>query len=302
MATRGVILLAMGSPLYGRLAFNCALTLKAQRPRTPVRLWWQGSALAELKPRHLDFFDERVELPQEFYRYGNQTQFFRVKTRLNELTPFEETLFLDADVAFFNNGLLRKWLDRDDLPDFAAQTFNLLSADTGEKLVPTEYGSGTWSTPQDMKKHWGWADGLEIPQINSSFMFWRRTEKNDQFWARVATLWDAPLPKRVAFNSSVGETIPDELLFHAAGAELGIRSPEVPFVPLYADHETPASAFPSIRSKYWGLMTYGQAVANHVAAMYNDAVNAAHGLFGRRLRGIAPFHHINKNDPRYRRK
>lgn len=297
MATRGVVLLAMGSPLYGRMAFNCALTLKAQRPQTPVRLWWQGRALQELQQQHLDFFDELIELPQDYYIYDGKAQYFKVKTRLNELTPFDETLYLDADVAFFRNGLLRKWLDRRDLPIWTAQTFNLLSCDTGEKLVETPYGHQTWSDPVATKKHFEWPEGRTIAQINSSFLFWKKTRETEAFWQRVEELWDEPLPRFARFRN----TIPDELLFNIAAAEQpAMRAPEVPFTPIYCNHEMPWPGPSAVRKRHFGITTYGEAALTHVANQYNYAVETAHEVYHRRFRGVAAFKHINKNDPRYK--
>lgn len=94
MLKNGVITCATGHPYYGRMAYNLALTIKSAEPDVPVAVMRSQYSLAHLSKEQIDIFDYIFDLPD-----GCPIS-CGAKLWANDVTPFENTLLLDADMLW----------------------------------------------------------------------------------------------------------------------------------------------------------------------------------------------------------
>lgn len=95
--SRGILILALGKPRYGNLAAMLAVTIKARNPNAQIAVVHSGDALSELNKDTLDLFDGIIPAPAELVQPG---QYMLTKLYLDILTPFDQTLYLDADTSW----------------------------------------------------------------------------------------------------------------------------------------------------------------------------------------------------------
>lgn len=97
MLEKGVLILSLGSDLYGRYAFNLALSIKHTSPDVHITVVHTNN-LYRLTEKQLAIFDNLIECPGEYYMSGNKICYINAKLCLDKLTPYKKTLFLDADM------------------------------------------------------------------------------------------------------------------------------------------------------------------------------------------------------------
>jgi hypothetical protein len=87
----GIVLVAVKHPYYGRMAYNFAASVRAVDFNFPVSVIWNGNALNHLTQDQLHVFDQMIECEET----GLQA-----KLAIARLTPYETTLFSDADACW----------------------------------------------------------------------------------------------------------------------------------------------------------------------------------------------------------
>ncbi len=296
MASRGVLFLALGEQIYGQMAFNACMSIKAVCPQLKTCILYSDSAVKSLTEKHWRYFDIKQECPTEFYMYDGKKSYFRAKTRLYEMSPFDQTLWLDADVIIHPRKQAQIMELFDSTHDYYAQTYNLWDCDTGRP--PQEgniwSGLGLWTSLTKGLVNRYELQGKTLPQINSSFVYFEKTERMKAFFDETQRLWAEPNP---AVRNWRGE-YPDEFFFHIAGARLGIQSAKVPFVPLYGDHECRLAykgwiGEQAVMDQHIGTMLYGLNPPNQVVGIYHMLVKRYHEYLPG-LRSIKPFNHVSK--------
>lgn len=151
---KGVIIAAFKSKYYGFFAWNLLLSVK-NHSKLPVCLICDDKAKSKLSDWQLKRFDKIVEIE-------TPTQPAEVKLKLNELTPFEETYYIDADSLVFD--------DFDKCKKFyvECQAYGVKGESFPEML---------WASMDDLHEHFDLDESLKIPAINSSFMFFTKEDE-----------------------------------------------------------------------------------------------------------------------------
>ena len=202
----GIIIIATGHPNYGNMAYNLACSIKSVED-VNIAVVWSENGLQHLTETQKGIFDYVIQLPA-IYRTG-----FGVKLHLDQLTPFDKTLSLDADML---------WLGK--------KPSELLASLTGTPF--TCITEGCSDNPN--KKYYFWAEPQEIKeayqvekvyQTRSEVMYFEK--ETDIF--KVAR--DVKPEEKLKSIRRFGEWLPDELYFNIAAAKLGIEFK--PFMPAY---------------------------------------------------------------------
>lgn len=202
---KGILLIATGHAQYGNMAYNLASSIKSVEDM-PVAVVHDGVSLSWLNDDQKAVFNHLIPVPAE-YRTG-----FGLKLHLDQLTPFDNTLFLDADML---------WLGRkpSELMDSSAGQFRIITEGDSDKPNPKYY---FWAEAADIKKQYG-VD--KIPQTRSEVIYF---EKGCKVFKKAREL--KPESKLTTIRK-FGEFIPDELYFNIAIALLNIEIN--PFNPAY---------------------------------------------------------------------
>ena len=91
----GILLLALGHPYYGRMAYNLAMSIKACDINVNITLVYTESAIAHINSRNMWVFDNKMFLDETEQPFG-------AKLMLDKLTPYEKTIYLDVDTLWVN--------------------------------------------------------------------------------------------------------------------------------------------------------------------------------------------------------
>jgi len=99
---QGYLTLATGRPLYFEAAVNLALSVKLNDPSRPISLLCDDASKVNFD--YKKYFDQLIELPpHKLYRGCGD------KIRMPLYTPYEETMFVDADCVIAKPDMDRHW-------------------------------------------------------------------------------------------------------------------------------------------------------------------------------------------------
>jgi hypothetical protein len=163
---QGYITIAMDRERYVDMALNLARSLKYFDPKRPRCLVYNNKVT--LPPETASLFDHVVNLADMPDYIGCMN-----KLRLYEATPFEETMYIDADCLLVKPDIDRHW---------AALSQNYFGM-TGEKRT-----TGTWNN-LDFEKV---CKALSIPyvvQMNSGVFYFQKGPEAQRFFDRLHELY-----------------------------------------------------------------------------------------------------------------
>ena len=102
------------------MAANLAMSLRANGCELPITLVTQLETITRLDDDYRKLFTEIKEIPSNCYTLkDNNTCFIKAKAHMDELTPYDYTLFIDADVIMINNGKINEVIASLSGTDFA---------------------------------------------------------------------------------------------------------------------------------------------------------------------------------------
>lgn len=214
--SRGVLLLAVGHRYYGQLAFNLALSVKYFDRDASVTVLASDDALAYARTKR-KAFDCVAEVPHEVFFVDGKPEVGLLKTRLYALSPYDETIFIDADSI-----LCRPIGDLFGVADFASQCARITEAVYGERSLMH------WATEKDVQRAFGISEDFDH-QVHSFFMSWRRCERTEGMFALAeAAFWRLHAGAVPAMKRWEG-AVPDELCFTIAMRQSNMTQPRVPW-------------------------------------------------------------------------
>jgi hypothetical protein len=162
---QGYLTLATGSPFYLDLAMNLVLSLKLNDPARPVCLVTDHAM--PIPGAYRPYIDELAYLKEKPGFHGCLN-----KLRMNEVSPFTETMFVDSDCILLKNDMDRHWT-KFQSPGFCSP---------GSKVT-----SGRWYgfDIADVIKKLG-IDYMRT--LNSGVFYFRRGAESDRFFATALDL------------------------------------------------------------------------------------------------------------------
>jgi len=217
---RGVVIIAAGSTQYGQWAYNLAMGLKHTNPNTNISLLWKGSAKNHIEP-YLSIFDEVIEIPDHCVMSNGVESLLRAKVCLYDLSPYSETIYIDADVIWFPFKQVDELFDRLTGLDFTMGCRSKNNLDDDPRLI--------WATAENLKSVFG---EINVYNLSSEFIYFKKTKAVKEFFDAAQESFDNP---GVDYTRFAG-TVPDELAFQIAMIKTGIEPHQIPFLPFYWEH------------------------------------------------------------------
>lgn len=249
---KGILIIIMGHPFYGRFAYNLMLSIKATS-KLPICLAYCGSAknhIANLEPLH----DIEVEIPQSYYTDKNgQVNYIQAKLYINKLTPFKETIFLDADM------ILTPKKSIDDIKfnhDIQFQIRGIQDISQNSKHY--------WSDLNEVKDVYGIE---QYKNIFSEFVYFKSTKEVNKIFTQAQKIAKNIKVKHRYFNGG----IPDELPFSIALKDTEMDSF---FVPIYwenAEHKRISGS--ELNANYYGYSFGGARQDKNMLKTYMNYAN-----------------------------
>lgn len=252
---KGILLLAIGHPYYGRMAYNLAVTIKAAED-IPIAIVRSSGSLSHLNPQQLKVFDCFIDLP------ANVPGSFASKLHINELSPFKVTLFLDADMLWLPG---RKPSDL--FKEFGSAEFSAITEgwyDGSDKNVNEKYPF--WADLEEIKSVYA-LHNKRIYQWRSEVVYFCKSEKIDRLFKDArAVLSDSKL----ATVHTFGSHLPDELGFNIAAALNDIHPHKVKWTPAF--WEVRHGRIPAPGQNEWYLASFGSNTYSGSIMKYYDSI------------------------------
>lgn len=268
----GVLIYAMGHAEYGSLAANLAMSIKSTDANMPIHLVWHGNALSRIKDR-MRFFDTTEECPVECLMKNGFIRYFRAKTCMYDLSPFDNTIFLDADVVMFaNRSIFELVLNELSDVDFTIQNRGRFDLKEPQKQ---KYFWAQYKDVQDKYKDY---ENHYLYSLHSEFVWFKRTDANKAMFDRMKEIYDHPPIHPEIFAGDVA----DEFTFALAGIEQNRHPHKTPFPVLYWQQldKNDGLQIPDIQKKYWGFSAGGNSHPKIVEQNYNILARAYASKFG----------------------
>ena len=236
--TRGILLIALGAPEYGDMAANLAASIRYSDPDIPIHLVHTDKSISHLSPLHRALFTSFAICPEEYYKWkavsplsfgegqGVRTEYIKAKTHIYELSPFDETLFLDADMFILPATHMSSVMSQ--LSSVCHYTIeNRGYADLSKPIEEINPHYCNWVNICDVKKHYDTTG--RFYHLHSEFIFFKKNEKNKKFFDAVREVYDMrPLQWQV-FDGGV----PDEYAFDIATAITAHYPHQDPYIAIY---------------------------------------------------------------------
>jgi hypothetical protein len=267
---RGTVIVATGHPYYGRMAYNLACTIKACDEDAHITVAHSSSSLRHLGSHQIDIFNG-------FAHVRDELDGFSPKLHLDELSPYEETLYLDADML---------WLPFDrsprDLMDEMANEHGWSGITEGWCEVDT------LDMKESSERYYYWADVRELREKFAltgrmyqwrSEVIWFRRDAGAAIFERARRVMDRTAELKTV--KRFGTAIPDELALNVALAQGGVRPHRDRWTPAYwPPFHGWGRTVPAMRD--WYLMSFGGHVApSEFRRSYDNICKVAHRKLGR---------------------
>ena len=224
--TSGIILLALGHAYYGEMAANLAGSIRYSDKDIPIHLVYHGNALDHLGQDKLRLFTSIAQAPAESFTKGGKTAYFKAKTYLYDLSPYDKTLYLDVDMILFGNRRASDFIAALDGVDFAIQNrdaIELSSIKEGDK--PPFY---LWADVASIKKAYDLTSG-KLYGLHSELMYFEKNPKMEAFFNEVKEIYERPKMEAREFAGDIA----DELAFAVAMLKTGVKPHVEPYSPVY---------------------------------------------------------------------
>lgn len=252
--TKGIVLFSAGHPYYGRYAYNLAVSIKAVEDIS-ITLIHDQSSITHLDEAQRGIFNKMIlaDLPKNCSS----------KLKAYELSPYEKTLVLDADMV---------WLPIHK----PSELFNDLN---GVEFTAITEGS----TDNPSGHYFFWAEVSEIREkyeINGTIHQWRtevmyfeRSEKVAAMFSDAISIYiDHGLSKVKEFADGV----PDELAINIAAAKHDIHPHKPNWQPSYwpqlHQHQIPQAD--TLYRNYYLLSAGGNMNTDNTKRIYNNIIKA----------------------------
>ena len=195
-ADKGILLIAIGSTEYLRMAENLAMSIKHVEPTIQIAL--AHNYTETINPA---LFDYSIEVPKESYITNDKVEYIKVKTWMYDFSPFQETLFLDVDMV---------WLFKKKPSALFAECKGLNWTMSNTGLA----GYSIWCDIEDVRKIY---PNVKMWNYHSECVYFNKCDVSKKYFDKVKSVYENPPIKGTNFG---GARIADELAFQLASLEL----------------------------------------------------------------------------------
>lgn len=220
----GILLLAIGHPYYGRMAYNLAMSIKALEPFAHITLVYTEGAIAHLNKRNLSILFNNM-MPID-----DTEQPFGIKLKLNELTPYERTLYIDVDTLWINKHGPSKLFEQLKGTPFTGITEGFHDYKDPTKSDPSKHYF-FWADLEEIRNIYI-LDDQKIYQWRSEFIYFENGELTEKLFGFSRNVYADPHLKTI---KKFADHIPDELAINIGAAMTGIHPHQYKWTPSYWD-------------------------------------------------------------------
>lgn len=257
MSNKGILIIALGHPYYGRMALTLAASLR-YTSKLPITLAHDNSAISQIS-QHLNHFDSLVVVPEKYYHRKGGREYIKAKTYLDKLSPYEETIYLDADMVW----LPKRPIDLlfEELKDESLVIQCRGTVDLTQNHLPDK--ASFWCDLNEYKKEYG---GERFYSLSSEFIYFKKTKEVKKFFTDSSKIYDSLKVRHTVFAGGV----PDELVFNISMLQNGIENRTF-YTPIYWEQAERKNLQPSeMHQKYFAYSAGGKVYSNVEKKFYDN--------------------------------
>ncbi len=263
--TRGVLLVALGHPYFGKYACNLAMSLKATDPNIPIALVHNESSLQHMTIPERNLFDKKITAKPEWYEMHGLTQYIMSKLFLVDMSPFDETLFLDVDMVWHPRRGVGQLMDTLKDLDFTMQNRGVVDL-SADNLKPN---TSHWCDLNDLKKQYGVKSGT-FWNLSSEFIWFKKTTDVKNMFKDAQKHYRTIKVQHMSFAGGV----PDELCFALSMLKHTKVTPHrIAYTPIYwhqADNTHKHMELSELYANFWGYSMGGNITTSSAKEFYNN--------------------------------
>ena len=264
MRNTGILIIAVGHPQYARMAENLARSIRFQSD-IPICLAWGGKSISALNGNSFKYFDEMIEMPKDFYHTWHD-EYLRPKVNLDQITPFKETLYLDADMIWlpWKHAKIDLLFEQLKDVDFAMPYRSSCGLSNPKK------GGSDWCDLNELKHKYKFNDETYY-NVSSEIMWFKKKDIIRKARKHYDTL-------KVNLTHHLGNSIPDELPYSIALMEKELKpNPFDSWRPVYWENVEVKNPLPGQKIENFYAFSMGgaqtrpstQKYYNNLALFYN---------------------------------
>jgi hypothetical protein len=260
--TTGILLIGIGHKNYGCMAANLAMSLRANGCDLPITLITQADTITRLDEDYKALFTEIKEIPPHCYTLNdNETCYIKAKAHMDELTPYDYTLFIDADVIMINNHKINEVIESLKGIDFAVKNSGFKNYDSDEITADSKQ----WANLLEVKDAFGFTTE-KIWNVHSEFIWWK---KGHPLFAKWVENFENIRVKNIEFAGC----IPDELPLWIAMCQLGVDCHQEMYHPTFWPMDsTKTMRLKDLTDDYCGVSIGGNRISEVQLTIYNNLV------------------------------
>lgn len=263
--SQGIVLIACGHPFYGRMAAGLAATIKVVNKNIPITVAMAGEAANHMTDEELKIFDTVIMLPDNYF----VKSWVRIKLLLPEFSPYDETLFLDCDMAWLSKDP-QELFDQCSPYDFVIKNYDSIPL---SKAIddPKE-----WAKASDIRAIYGVKDA-KLYSISSEVIYFRKSESVISLFRSAVEIFDNPKIPYLEFANYVADELAISIACMKAGKYTGIESWNPTF---WRKYEKVNPYLDKIKPKFYALSMGGARSGQQEKACYKIQVEAAYKALG----------------------
>ncbi len=200
-ADQGVVIIANGSPIYGAMALNLAVSIKCNDPFAKIALIYTDSAIPSLsegrnQQLYQKWIDYLIECPSNLLKWGVDTNhYIWPRLYIYELSPFKRTLYLDADSIIMRSKRASQLLDSVKGREYAVQY---------SERYPIDSEGGWWVKCADLLSAYGRCSE-HVYEVNGFVSYFARSEDNEAYFALAREIVSNPKTSCLSFRGAIGD-------------------------------------------------------------------------------------------------
>lgn len=266
---QGVILLAIGHPYYGDYALQLCRSIKSTSPQTTIVLAHGDGGGGHINKK-TSAFDSMIEIPKEYIYTDIRKDYLKAKTYLYDISPFDESIFLDADMI---------WLPQKPIHDLFTLFKDVKFTISNRGSIPIEKATESfihWAKPSIIMDKYKIKEGI-LYNLASELIYWKKGKEVKAMFDIAKQVFEKPLIEFKQF----GHSMPDELAFEIAILKTKLYPHISPFVPFYWEHFERKRMRPKeIYENFYAYSIGGNIVTKPCALIYNALANHYNKQFG----------------------
>lgn len=261
---RGIVLIALGHPSYGRMAAMLAASIKTNGWHI-ITLLHDDRGISHLAPDELTLFTTKIKLPASVYSNHFGTFYTRAKVCLFDFSPYDETIFIDADTIACPHKSIRQLFTDLQQHDMTMINEGYFDVDKCEDKSSDKYPY--WCGLHEVMQEYNITTG-RIYKTRSEFIYFKKNERVQKFFDAAKQIFDNPIVKYKKFAHGVA----DEMAFNIATGITQLYPHEVYYKPIYWDIQQKNEYLKrgEIYANYYFYSIGGKMLNHTMEQTYND--------------------------------